>query len=141
MQVLRPYLFSITFLRRCRNSSFEFAFFSPISPEAKGVLSRLEVRSAQHQISNRDSAEWCAEAPGSHVRPLPAVAPTSLLRVSAWTEPQQASRPGRRFLQKATWPGGFPRSQVGKITSRMITCPGAFAKTRVGTCCQHALLS
>ena len=34
---------------------------SPSGP--KGVLSRLEVRSAQHQISNRDSAEWFPEAP------------------------------------------------------------------------------
>ena len=83
---------------------------SPTGP--KGVLSKLEVRSAQHQILHRVSAEWRAEAPRSG---RPHVPPSCFSLDRAPSKPpgqpmsQQASRPGRRFLQKATWPGGFPR--------------------------------
>ena len=84
---------------------FLFLFlFSPISPEVKGVLTSWEVWSAQHQILNWVSAEWCAKPRLSHVWRCAA----AYLCVLAWAEPpasQLASHPfslGRAASQPAS---------------------------------------
>ena len=95
--------------------------FPPVGP--KGVLSRLEVRSALHCLSNRVSAESLSEAPRTRSWPCPrAAALVFSLGRSSYLASQplsQTGSPGHFSLARVpTQPASQSANQVPRASSK-----------------------